>query len=126
MFGNELLVIVPLPPITLHVPTPVVGVFPANVVVGFKMQSVWLGPALAMLGAGSTCIVIDEIVCGQAPLLVILHCSTFVPKPKLVTVVFGVFGEVIVPEPEVTLQVPVPLVGVFAASVVVGFNIQSI
>ena len=54
VFGDKLLVIVALPLITLHMPTPVVGVLAANVVVGFNIQSVWLGPALAMLGAGST------------------------------------------------------------------------
>ena len=68
--------------------------------------------------------VIEETVCGQAPLLVILHSNIFIPKPKLVTAVFGAFGDVIVPDPDVMLQVPTPLVGVFAAKVVVGFKIQ--
>ena len=54
--------IVALPDITLQVPTPLVGVLAANVVVGFKTQSVWFGPANAILGAGSTKIVIVETV----------------------------------------------------------------
>ena len=54
--------IVALPEITDQVPTPLVGVLAANVVVGFKTQSVWFGPANAILGAGSTKIVIVETV----------------------------------------------------------------
>ena len=119
-------VITALPLIILQVPTPLVGVFAANVVVGFKIQSVWLGPALAMLGAGFTIIVIVDNVKGQAPLLVILHCKIFVPKLKPLTIVVGLFALLKVPLPVIILHVPVPLVGVLAANVVVGFNIQSV
>ena len=55
-----------------------------------------------------------------------LHCNTFVPKPKLVTAVFGAFGDVIVPLPLTTDQVPTPVVGVLPAKVVVGFKIQRV
>ena len=123
LFGET---IVALPLITDQVPTPVVGVFPANIVDGLLIQSVWLAPAEEILGAGSTCIVIDEIVCGQAPLLVILQCKTFNPRPRLVTVVFGVLGLVIVPDPLITDHVPMPTVGVLPESVVLGELIQTV
>ena len=79
-----------------------------------------------MLGAGSTKIVMVETVCGQAPLFVIVHCNTFVPKPTAVSDVVGLLTLPIVALPKTTDQVPTPLVGVFAAKVVVGFNIQSV
>ena len=60
--GLFTLVIVAEPEITDQVPTPLVGVFPANVVVGFKTHNVWFGPANAILGAGSTCITIVDNV----------------------------------------------------------------
>lgn len=119
LFG---LVIVPNPEITDHVPTPVVGVLAANVAFGELIQTVWLGPAVEILGAGSTMIVIVETVCGQAPLFVMLHCSTFVPSPTAVKLVVGLLILPIVALPEITDQVPTPLVGVFAAKVVVGFK----
>ncbi len=46
------------------------------------------------------------------------HCSTTVPSDKPVTVVFGFVEEVKTAEPETTLHVPEPVVGVFAVSVV--------
>lgn len=123
VFGD---VIVPEPDVMLHVPVPLVGVFAASVVVGFKIHNVWLDPALAMLGAGSTCITIVENVCGQAPPFEIVHLSTFIPNPTFVTVVVGLFGLVITALPIITAHVPTPLVGVLPARVVLGFKIQSV
>ena len=72
-----------------------------------------------MLGAGFTIIVIVELVNGQAPLFVILHCNTFVPSPTAVNVVLGLFTFAIVAEPLITDHAPVPTLGVLAASVTV-------
>jgi hypothetical protein len=124
VFGLFELVITALPLITDQVPTPEVGVLAANVVVGFKTQSVWLGPAFAILGAGFTIMVIVEFVNGHAPLLLMLHSKTFVPRLNPLTVVVGLFGLLNIPEPETTDHVPNPEVGVFAANVVVGFRIH--
>lgn len=124
--GLFMLPIVALPVMTLQVPTPLVGVFPASAVVGFKIHNVWLGPAKAMLGAGSTVIVIVDEVLEQVPTDAMLHCNTFIPSPTLVTVVLGLVELVITAEPEITPHVPAPVVGVLAASVVVGFNTQSV
>ncbi len=71
-------------------------------------------------------IVIVELVNGQAPPFVILHCRTFVPKPTAVSVVVGLLTLEIVVLPLITDQVPIPLVGVFPARVVVGFKIQRV
>ena len=66
-------------------------------------------------------IVIVALVNGQAPLFVMLHCNTFVPKPTAVKVVVGLFGFDIVALPLITDHVPTPDVGVLPANVVVGF-----
>jgi hypothetical protein len=71
-------------------------------------------------------IVIVELVNGHAPLLVMLHCNTFVPNATADKVVVGLLIFPIVAAPDITNQVPTPLVGVFAAKVVVGFNTQSV
>ena len=68
--------------------------------------------------AGSTCIVIVDVVLEQVPAEVMLHCKTFVPSVKPVTVLVGLLVVVIVAPPLITDQVPVPVVGVLAASVV--------
>ena len=46
--SDEGLVIAPAPLINVQVPVPVKAVFPARV--GVVPQTVWLGPALAMVG----------------------------------------------------------------------------
>ena len=61
--------------------------------------------------------VIVELVLEQVPTLVMLHSKTFMPNPKLVTVLFAARELVIVPDPDITLHVPTPVVGVFPASV---------
>ncbi len=71
-------------------------------------------------------IVIVELVNGQAPPFVMLHCKTFVPKPTAVSVVVGLLTLEIVALPLITDQVPTPLVGVLPASVVVGFKIHKV
>ena len=53
-----------------------------------------------------------------------VQTNTLLPVPKLVTVVVGELGVVIVPEPEDNIHIPVPVVGVFAAMIVFGLLIQ--
>ncbi len=117
LFAANELVKIPVPVITDQVPVPVVGVLAANVAFGLEIQTVWLLPALAMLLAGSTIIVIVEEVLEQVPADVIDHCKTFVPSVKPLTVELGLVDVVITPPPVNTLQVPVPVVGVLAANV---------
>jgi len=66
----------------------------------------------------STWIVIVEDVLEQVPTLVMLHRKIFVPRATPVTVVFGLVELVMIAEPDITLHVPAPVVGVFAAKVV--------
>jgi hypothetical protein len=56
---------------------------------------------------------------GQVP-FVIVQRKTFVPTPRPVTGVVGEDGEEIVPVPETSVHVPVPVEGVFPAMFVVG------
>ncbi len=51
--------------------------------------------------------------------LTIVHCKTLVPIERPLTEEFGELTEVIVDPPVITLQVPTPDVGVFAASIAV-------
>jgi hypothetical protein len=119
-------VIIPPPVNTDHVPVPVVGVLAANVAVGELIHTVWFGPALAILVAGSTIMVIVLAVLEQVPTLVIDHCKILFPNVKPVTVVFGLVELVTTPPPLNTDQVPIPVVGAFAASVAVGLEIQTV
>ena len=81
---------------------------------------------MAILVAGSTTIVIVLDVDEQVPALVIDHCKTFVPNVRPVTVVLGLVELVTTPPPVNTLHVPVPVVGVLAASVAVGLVIHTV
>lgn len=57
-----------------------------------------------------------------------LQVRTFVPEAIAVTVAEGLFEPVIIPDPLVTDQVPVPVngPGVFPARVTVGLAIQTV
>ena len=106
------------PDTTLHEPVPVVGVLAAKIVELADIQIVCDGPAFAMLDAGSTCIVIVELVLEQVPAEVMFHCKILFPNDKPETVVVGLLELVKTAEPDTTLHEPVPVVGVFAARVV--------
>jgi len=70
-------VILAVPDTTDQVPTPLVGVFPANTVVGLEIHKVWFGPATAILAAGSTWMLIVELVVEQVPPLrssIVIRC----------------------------------------------------
>ncbi len=124
-FGLVEFVITPPPVNTDHVPVPVVGVFAANVALGEEIQTVWLLPALAMLVAGSTIIVIVEALVAHTP-FPISHCKTCVPTVNPITVVLFKLGFVIVAVPDKTDHVPVPTAGLFPFNVVLPLEIQSV
>jgi len=117
------LVTVPPPTITDHVPIPVMGILPANVVVGLLIHNVWFDPATAAVGILSTWILIVELLVPQPPPLMV-HLNTFIPKPKPVSELVASVGVVIMPVPEISDHVPTPLVGVFPAKTVVGLLIH--
>src|SRR5437868_1324825 len=81
VFGNNELVIIPEPEIKDQVPTPTIALFAAINVFGLEIQSVWFGPALAVVGAGLTMIVTFETDAAQG-LLEMVHANTFVPVPN--------------------------------------------
>lgn len=117
--------IVPLPETTDHEPVPIAALLAAITAFGLLIQSVWFGPAFAVVGKGSTVIVRFETDGGQAA-LVIVHAKTLLPKPRPVMVVVGEVADVIAPVPETNVQLPVPTAGVFPFSVVEGLLIQMV
>lgn len=110
---GELIVAVPLTKV--QIPDPVVGVLAFKV--ADVAQMVCEGPALEIVGIAETTIAIVEVEAGEQP-DVIAHCTMVVPMPNPVIVVEGEFGELIVPLPETTLQVPTPTAGVLPVIVV--------
>ena len=65
---------------------------------------------------------IESVLVVQVPLLIV-HTKVFTPVVKPVTLDVGEAGVVTVAVPVVTVQSPVPVVGVFAASVEVSEQI---
>jgi hypothetical protein len=123
--GESEFVIVPLPEIKVQAPTPTVAALAAIVVVGEVIQSVCVGPAFDTEGISFTTITMVEEDAAHGA-LEIVHSKTFVPKPKLVIVVFGNAGYVIVPLPETKVHKPVPTIGVFADIIIVGEEMQTV
>jgi len=90
---------------------------PSTASVMVVRQTVWSGPALAVVGSSSRAMVTWSVEGGQAP-LEILHSKTFAPGPSVFTTVVGELGETNNPDPEITFQVPVPIAGMLPAIVV--------
>ena len=65
---------------------------------------------------------IVSVLAAQVP-LVIVHTNVFTPVVKPVTPLLGLFAVVTTPVPAITVQAPVPMVGVLAAKVAVGAQI---
>jgi hypothetical protein len=116
--GEEGVVIVAVPETTDQVPVPVVGVFPASVV-ELVLHKFWLGPASAVVGLASTFIVTSLSDVPQAPAVIVHFNTELVPMVNPVTPEVGEAGVVTEAEPDTTLQLPVPKVGVLPARVAV-------
>lgn len=113
--GDDGEMIVPVPEINVHMPVPTEGVLPASVAV--ELQIDWLGPALAVVGGRSRVIVTSSYTAGHVP-LGWLQRKMFAPAPRPVTFVVGDVGETIVPFPEMSVHVPVPVMGALPLNVV--------
>src|SRR6218665_3611054 len=96
--GLLTLAIVPLPWVITQVPMPPVGVCAARTALAVTAQTVWLDPALAVLGTPTTTIWIVAVLLGQAPPFPMLHCNIFVPTFS-VTWVLARLGLAKVPPP---------------------------
>ena len=116
--GDAGVVTVAPPAITVQTPVPDVGVLPDNVAVVTVSHCVWSNPASAIVASASTLIVTSSEDAAQTP-FVIVQLNTFAPTPNPVTPEVGEEGVVIVPVPDVNVQIPVPVTGVFPASVAV-------
>ena len=106
------------PAITLHIPVPTAGVFPARVAVA-TAHTPWSVPALAVVGDASRVIVtvsLDDV----HPGLPIVQTNVFAPTERPVTPEVGLPAVVTDAVPAITVQAPVPTVGVFPASDEVG------
>ena len=98
-----------------HVPVPIVGA--TAVSVGVNPQKKMLGPALTGPTFATEVIESVEELDGQTP-FEIVHCKIFVPVEILVKADNGEVGETIVPVPEISDQLPVPIAGMLAVKVV--------
>jgi hypothetical protein len=105
-----------VPAITVHVPVPTVGVFPARVAVG--TQTPKSAPAFAVVGDSSRVIVTVSLEEAQVP-LPIVHTKVFAPTLKPVTPDVGLPGVVTEELPAITVHAPLPTVGVLPANVAV-------
>ena len=65
---------------------------------------------------------IVSVLAAQVP-FVMVHTKVFTPVVKPVTPLIGLFAVVTTPVPAITVQAPVPMVGVLAARVAVGAQI---
>jgi hypothetical protein len=123
--GEVELEITPVPETNVQTPLPTVGVLPAISVVGVEIHKVWSGPATDVVGSLLTLIVTLELDDAHGE-FEIVHTITLLPVAKLVTVVVGELGVVIVPDPEAMVQIPVPTVGVFPPITALGEEIQTV
>lgn len=124
-FGKVGLVIVPLPDTKVHIPVPMAGVLAVIVVVGEEIQSVCVVPAFDDVGISFTRIeTVDELA--EHGLFEIVHSKIFNPKPKPVIDVDGDNEFVIVPEPDIKDQVPIPTVAALAFMKAFGLVIQTV
>lgn len=115
LLGDEGLAIVPVPLNKVQVPVPDAGVLPFNVVV--FTHNTWSVPAFAVVGDDKTEITNVSIE-GEQGGLEIVQSKIFCPQPKPEIVVIGLNALVNVQLPLTFDHIPVPTVGVFAASVV--------
>lgn len=116
-FGELVEEMVAVPLTTDHTPVPIVGVFPAKVAVVTQARF-WFAPAAATVGAALLVIITSskEAVHGG---LEIVHLKVLAPTPRAVSPEVDDPGVVIVPEPPTRVHVPLPVPGVFPASVAV-------
>ena len=110
-------VIVAVPDITLQVPVPTVGASAAIVAVVILHKS-WSAPALAVLG-GLRILITTSLNDVHEPLEVVHLKVADEPIANPVNPDVGDVGVVIVAVPETKVHTPVPVVGVFPASVAV-------
>ena len=120
--SNVGVVIVPPPDTTVHEPLPMAAILPP-IIAALLIQIVWSAPAIGAVGNEFTVICILEVEGAQAPLL-ISHSNKFTPKPIFVTVVVADVADVIVPLPEIKLQLPTPILGTFPLIIAVALVTQ--
>ena len=116
LVGEDGVVMLAVPDITVHDPEPTVGVLPAKV----KLPLLhWLiaVPATETVGCWLLVKVMSSWVLGQATLLIVHRSVALEPAAMPVTVVVGELTLVIEAEPETRLQVPVPGEAAFADNI---------
>lgn len=112
--GEDGVVMVPTPEISVHNPVPTPGAFPARVAVVAQMA--WSVLAADTVGTALLVMITSSIEAVQGA-LEIVHLNVLAPTPRAVSPEVGEEGVVIVPAPEINVHKPVPTVGVFPARV---------
>ncbi len=123
--GEREFVIIPVPEIKVHAPTPTVAVFAVIAVVGDEIQMVCVVPAFETVGMSFT-IKATVVLDAAQGALEMVHAKTFVPKPNPVIEVVGESEFVITPVPDTKVHTPTPTDAVLAVIAVVGEEIQSV
>src|SRR5690606_8823594 len=100
-----------------HVPVPTAGALAARAVL--FAQTTWSGPAFATVGVASKEISTSSVLSGHEPLAIVQRSTYVVPAVPLNTDAGSLGDTTVPPAPEIIDQVPVPMIGVFAASDVV-------
>jgi hypothetical protein len=116
--GEPGAVIVAVPATIVQAPFPMDGVLAPSVVLVTLHRS-WLGPASAVVGGSETFITTSSLLLPQPPFDIVHLSVALVPGTKPVTPDVGEAGVVIVAEPAITVQVPLPVVAVLPASVAI-------
>ena len=109
-------VIVAVPLVTVQIPDPIVGLFPAKVNVD-RLHWAIAVPALDTVGKASLVRTTVDDDGGQVPLVIVQVNVALVPAAIPVTPELYKVGEVIVAVPLVTVHNPDPTVGLFPAKV---------
>jgi len=116
--ADEGVVTVAVPEITVHVPLPVAGAFPAKVAI-VTLHKFWSGPAAEVVGDASTLITTSSVEEGQTPLEIVQRKVVEPPIVKPLAVDVGSATTSATPLPKTVDHEPMPVVGVLAANIVV-------
>jgi hypothetical protein len=109
LFGLLGSVTTAFPATTIQLPVPAPGALAVKTASPLHTEK--SSPAAAASGGKLRVMVTSSNVAGQETVAAMVHLKTLAPAPSPIIELFGLLGSEIVPDPETTVQVPVPVVG---------------